>query len=312
MKRFFARRPAPPEWKGPMVRYDLVKEIVAAFGVMLLLTLTLTVLFSSPDQKPVSIKSWASTTPMDFLSTATTELDGTSLTVGYGHPYNNGGSGQNLGFIHPQSWFPITHQIDPANDFVLGPLAHAGSSAFVAQVNAFTAGSASAQTAWLKAYTAALGHAKVSGDSVMLPSGAYGPVAPMMSSLLGMARSGALDTALLSTSQFYNTNYTNPLMFMGDGAYFPGLAQADHLQGNQWGMMNETGNFPGQAWLWLYTVWYQVAPFNHSSNADLDIWLLMAVLTAGLIFLPFIPGLRSIPRLIPVHRLIWRQPRIRH
>ena len=24
-------------------------------------------------------------------------------------------------------------------------------------------------------------------------------------------------------------------------------------------------------------------------------------------FLPFIPGLRSIPRWIPVHRLIWRQ-----
>jgi hypothetical protein len=33
----------------------------------------------------------------------------------------------------------------------------------------------------------------------------------------------------------------------------------------------------------------------------------MMVLTLGLMFLPWIPGVRSIPRLIPVHRLIWRR-----
>jgi hypothetical protein len=32
----------------------------------------------------------------------------------------------------------------------------------------------------------------------------------------------------------------------------------------------------------------------------------MAALTLLLMFLPFIPGLRSIPRWIPIHRLIWR------
>ena len=30
--------------------------------------------------------------------------------------------------------------------------------------------------------------------------------------------------------------------------------------------------------------------------------------TLLLLFVPFIPGLRDIPRLIPVHRLIWRSP----
>jgi hypothetical protein len=34
----------------------------------------------------------------------------------------------------------------------------------------------------------------------------------------------------------------------------------------------------------------------------------MALLTLGLLFLPFIPGLRDVPRWIPVHRLIWRRP----
>jgi hypothetical protein len=30
--------------------------------------------------------------------------------------------------------------------------------------------------------------------------------------------------------------------------------------------------------------------------------------TVLLLLVPFIPGLRDIPRLIPVHRLIWRTP----
>jgi hypothetical protein len=35
--------------------------------------------------------------------------------------------------------------------------------------------------------------------------------------------------------------------------------------------------------------------------------MLMMGLTLALILLPWIPGLRSIPRWIPVHRLIWRE-----
>jgi hypothetical protein len=32
----------------------------------------------------------------------------------------------------------------------------------------------------------------------------------------------------------------------------------------------------------------------------------MMLLTLALILVPFIPGLRSIPRLVPIYRLIWR------
>ena len=79
-----------------------------------------------------------------------------------------------------------------------------------------------------------------------------------------------------------------------------------HLQGDQWGMMNETGNFPGQPWLWLYTFWYQVPPMNGSSNGDVEVWAIMMALTLLLALLPFIPFLRSIPRWTGVYRLIWR------
>jgi hypothetical protein len=71
-------------------------------------------------------------------------------------------------------------------------------------------------------------------------------------------------------------------------------------------MMNETGSYPGQAWLWLYTFWYQVKPFATSGNADALVWAVMAILSLALICVPFLPGVRSIPRWIPVHRLIWR------
>jgi hypothetical protein len=72
-------------------------------------------------------------------------------------------------------------------------------------------------------------------------------------------------------------------------------------------MMNETGNYPGQAWLWLYTFWYQIPPFSTSSNADILVLAVMIILTAGLTLMPFIPGLRSIPRRSRVYRLIWRE-----
>ena len=32
----------------------------------------------------------------------------------------------------------------------------------------------------------------------------------------------------------------------------------------------------------------------------------MMILSLGLLLVPFLPGIRSLPRWIPIHRLIWR------
>ena len=133
-----------------------------------------------------------------------------------------------------------------------------------------------------------------------------GPVPVLMANLLAMARSGALDGALISTDRFYQTNFTKALLFLSDGSHLEGLAAKQHLLGSQWGMMNETGNYPGQAWLWLYTFWYQISPFSSSANADAQIWAIMAVLSLAFVLVPFIPGVRSLPRWIPLYKLIWR------
>ena len=79
-----------------------------------------------------------------------------------------------------------------------------------------------------------------------------------------------------------------------------------NLSGSQWGVMNETGSYPGQPWLWLYTLWYQVPGWTNSANIDMIAVYMTGLATILLLLVPFIPGLRDIPRLIPVHRLIWR------
>ncbi len=72
---------AAREWHGGYRRYDLVKEVTIAIGVVLGLAVVLTVLFSSPDEPPSTIKQWSRTDPVDFVTTAVSELDGTSETA---------------------------------------------------------------------------------------------------------------------------------------------------------------------------------------------------------------------------------------
>ena len=303
-----SRQPDSAEWQGPKVRYDLAKEFVIALVVVALLTVFLAVLFSSPDERPVTIRQWAQSTPADFLATAATELDGSSGTGGYGPPYNTASEGQSIFFLHLQQWIGVHTPVDAATDFVLSPLHVAAKNdpSLTDALATYASAGADAQAHWTSAYQKGLDKVSFDGTSVVMPPGDYGPVAPMLSSLLSMARTGSLDADLLASPQFYGTDYTKPLLFIADGNYLADKADAQHLSGDQWGMMNETGNFPGQAWLWLYTMWYQISPFNSSGNADALVWGIMMVLSLGLLLVPFIPGLRDIPRAVPVYRLVWR------
>ena len=88
------------EWKGAYRPYDILREASIALGVVLALAVVLTILFSSPDLKPSTIQSWSRGDPVDFVTTATTELDGTSGTGGYGPPYNHASDGQHIAFVY--------------------------------------------------------------------------------------------------------------------------------------------------------------------------------------------------------------------
>jgi hypothetical protein len=292
-----------------MVSYDLVKELVVALIGIGIVALGLAFVLSSPDVPAVTIQSWANADPVDFATTATAELAGTSLSAQYGPPYTDAnGSVQAVGPVSPQQIMGDALHLDTADDFVLGPLAVADPSdaALNAAVATFKAADSTKQGAWLDAYTNALGDATVKNGSVVVAAGDYGPVPTMIDHLVAIARSGNLDGILLRSPYFYQTNYSAPLLFMGDGDYLPSLAEQQHLLGSQWGMMNETGSYPGQAWLAPVSFWYQIPPFNTSASADLIILITVTILGLILALTPLIPIVRDIPRWLPVYRLIWR------
>ena len=208
----------------------------------------------------------------------------------------------------PQTWFGVTQPIDAAQTFVLQPLSALAPTdpALASALSTYNSASPTQQLAWANAYAKAI-TPKVTDTAAMprIPAAKDGPVPAMLSAELSMARTGALDTDLLAGRTFYGTNFTKPLLFIEDGSYFVNEATSMNLTGGQWGVMNETGSYPGQPWLWLYTLWYQVPSFSNSANVDMIAIYLTGLATILLLLVPFIPGLRDIPRVIPAHRLIW-------
>jgi hypothetical protein len=295
-------------WKGGYSPYDIIKEGTIAIIVVGLLTIALAVIFGSPDEKSITVKTWSNATPVDFAMTALSELNRTSGTSQYGAPYNMASVGQKLGPLELAKWVGARIPINTVRDFVINPLkALPHQPILTADLQQWKTASASTRANWLASYTKASAHLKYVNGQVTVNATNAGPVTVFINDLTSMARTGALDQALVTQSGFYTTDFSLPLLFMADGSYLANLAQHQHLSGDQWGMMNETGNYPGQAWLWLYTFWYQVAPFNASANADVLVWGLMMALSVVLLLVPFIPGLRSIPRKTRIYRVIWRE-----
>jgi hypothetical protein len=295
-------------WRGPTRRYDILKEGTIASAIILALTFVLAGVLSSPDVPPITIATWARVAPADFLGTAASELNGTSETATYGPPYNNqSGSVQRLLFS-PQTWPGVTQPVDAAQDFVISPLTTLARTdpAVATPLAIYRAAPSAQQLKWANAYASAVTKVTFAAGNPVVPRAADGPVPEMMAAELTLARSGALDADLLAQQPFYGTNFTKPLLFIEDGQYFANQATAMNLTGSQWGVMNETGSYPGQPWLWLYTLWYQVPGWTNSANIDMIAIYMTGLATVLLLLVPFIPGLRDIPRLIPVHRLIWR------
>lgn len=292
-----------------MEPYDLIKEALIALGFATVVIALLAIVFSSPDPPAITLQGTARKQPVAFLQDALSQLDQTSDVATYGPPYNyHQGNAQWLGPISLQKiagvWIPVNTQ----QDYVLGPLSREAQSdpALAQALHTFVTATPTQQRQWEQAYGTALGNASPgTAGQPRIRAGAYGPVGPMMRALLVMGRTGALDSEVLAPGQFYGTNYTAPLLFLGK-PILSQRAQREHLADYQWGMMNEAGSWPGQAWLWLYTFWYQIEPIASSANADAWVLVLMGALSGVLIALPWIPWLNRLPRYLGVHRLIWR------
>src|SRR5437660_8268517 len=219
----FAAPPPEDEWKGPYRTYDIVKEFFIALLAVTLLSVGLALVFSSPDERPVTIAGWGQADAKDFVATAITELDHSSEVGQYGPPYTHTpGAAQKIGPVDLQSIPGVRIPIDTAQAFVVQPLRAKAvdDPALRAALDQYTSATSSQQDVWTAAYSKAFDGASVSDGTIQVPAGGYGPVATMMQHLLSMAQSGGLDGALLTTKQFYQTDYTRPVLFLSGGSYF--------------------------------------------------------------------------------------------
>ncbi len=333
-------------WQGPERRYDLITEGTIAVIFVAVLCILAAILWGSPDGgltypkapaspagQAFSARYWDTNDPSDLAQTAVQELLGGTTTAEYGPPFNTTtGASQEIIGIQPaeiaKAIFGLTLPINTANDFVLAPV-----SQIVAPYNPLVAAAigrykaaggdlspgasasqvASAQQAtWLNNYAKALAKpsAKFTPTSVTVPSGNYGPVPVIIQAELLAARNGSLDGYFQGSDQQLSTNTTMGTMFFSDGSLWESIAEAQGVGGDQWGVMNELWNFPGQVWLWLYAGMYQIPALNPSSNSnlDLDVGLLMVLFGFLLpMFAPWIPGINRIPRWIPFYKIIYRQ-----
>ena len=308
---------AAEPWDGPTRRYDIVKEFAVALGVMSLLALGLRRLFSSPDEPALTFQGWGETAPENFYAVAVQELAGTSEAAGYGPPYNarrraqrgtaaapevercpdRGGPGERLrGHAAADRHHAGGGGRPPAVG--LGhprPAVHVGDRL---------------DTASRRPPTPA-GAAPGAGPSGRLRAGAGDGARAARHGAVRCARRGDV-----GAGQFYQSDHTKQILFLGDGSYLDDAATSLNLQGNTWGMMNGIHDYPGQPWLWWASVWYQIPIFNPAEdatsttslqdNADEWVFLIVGLLGLCIIFYPVIPGLNRIPNWVPVHRLIWR------
>lgn len=294
---------------GAYVPYRPVKELCLALAAVTLLTVLLAVLFSSPDERPSTIAQWARRDPIGFLTTATYELSGSSATAEYGPPYDHGSEGEQAGFLRPQKWLGVGYPIDTARDFVLGPLRSIPDRTLHSYIARFLRVSLAAKEDGLKGFEEELRHVSVAKDgSIPFRAGFYEHVDSIMQALLAFAQSGGLEGYLLAGqgNGYLRTDDTKPLLFMSDGGVLQARAARERLLDDKWPTMSETGGYPGLPWLWPLAVWYRIEPFKGSPNVDLLVMLVMAVLSLLFISIPFLPGIRDVPRALPLHRLIWR------
>jgi hypothetical protein len=341
-----AKRHPLATWAGPERRYDLIAEGTVAVIIVAVVCIVAAIVWGSPDGgltypkapaspagQAFSARYWDTSDPSDLAQTAVQELLGATTTATYGPPFNTTtGASQEIIGIQPaeiaKAIFGLTQPINTANDFVLAPvsqLAAPGNPVVAAAIRLYKAAggdlapgapagnvASARQAAWLNNYATALAKpaAKFTPTSVTVPPGNYGPVPVIIKAELLAADNGSLDGYFQGSDQQLSTNTTDATMFFSDGSLWETIATAQGVAGDQWGVMNELWNFPGQVWLWLYAGMYQIPALNPASNSnlDLDVGLLMILFGFLLpMFAPWIPGINRIPRWIPLYKTIYRQ-----
>lgn len=296
----------------PQQPYDLVREMLIALGIIGALIVILAAIFSTPDVPALTARQVTNQDPKLLVQTALDDLSQQDPISTYGPPYNNTpGAAQSWGFFSPQAWSGVQIPVNSAQAEVIKPLEKILSfdPVLKSALDTWNASSPKQQGAWTDAATKALSKATVTSTAIRLPGNQapYGPLPEIMNAYLSLANSGLLESAIDGAGgPMPSTDRTKSLLLLQDAADAQYADKLD-MTGDEWGIIKETGNYPGAVWLWYYTLLYQIPPFNSADSADLLVVITVFLGTLILILTPFIPGLRSLPRLFGLYRLIWRR-----
>ena len=293
----------------PMKPYDFIREGVLALGFVAVVVVVLAITFGSPFTPTVRGEDIAKNHPLDFLKASTDFLSGDSDLESYGPPYTKDADNtmKVWGFA-PATILGVTRPIDAQKDLVIAPLEKVAllNKDVAEATSAWKAASEDKQKAWTKAYSDALDKATEDNGTIKVAAGDYGPVPVMMYGMLALAQAGLLEGALTSSDQLpYVLENTKAMLFFQETADSD-LAGSVDMLGTQWGITHEVGNLPGPWWLWSYAIWYQLPKLKDDPNADAIIGSIMVLMFLLILFAPFIPVLKHLPKWIPLYRLIWR------
>ncbi len=288
-----------------MVPEDFVKHLMGTLGVVIVLVLAVSIIFGSPEVKPLTIKGYSNEHPVAFEQMALRALDGQGQIANYGPPYNHG-TGNVESFL--QQWAGIIHPVNAETNFIIKPLAMAASlkPSIRPALARFQRAPKTLQKRWEKAFTLALMRGRYADGAVITPTGVYGPLPTLMNDTLALGQSGLMSGALMRNSavvtRFDNQNY---LLFL-QGSPLQSDPATVQMSGPNWGLIHPAINgFPGAWWItipaWIYT-WPVVANSPASDTLAISISLLFWLM---LFLIPVIPGLKKSPRYLGIHRLIW-------
>ncbi|MHB1611627.1 MAG: cytochrome B6 [Sulfobacillus sp.] len=290
-----------------MVPDDFLKHLLSTLGIVLVLVLVASALFSLPEKQPLTIKAYATQNPVAFEQMALRALDGQGQIANYGPPYNHG-----TGNVESplQKAVGILHPINAETDFILTPLSMAASvnPAIEPALTTFEHASSATQSQWESHYATALQKAQYRNGAVVVPKGSdYGPLPTLMNATLALGKSGLMSGALTRNSsvitRFNNQNY---LLFLQGQPLQQDPATASMAGGN-WGIIHPAVNgYPGAWWMTIPTWIYQWPAVANSSASDAYALAIGFLFWLVLTLIPWIPGLNQVPRYLGLYRLIWR------
>jgi hypothetical protein len=303
-----AKTDAPPE---RMVRHVFWKYPILSV-VMLALVAVLAAVVGSPNSARATIAGTAKDDPGGAVLAFTQELDGTASSSANSGEYGMG---------------------DPARVFVVNPLRAAIpllgpitlpqwptlQAADVQQaVATYTGATPEQQMTWASAYDKALGTitaAAPGGDAMGgMPSpasakigslrGDFGPVPVMVEADLKLAQEGYLEQYLQAANPGHSEQL--PVIWLYDHPSMLATATQKGLTDDQWGMVKERGFAVGPWYLAVPSVFHIYFPRGATGQGFLLWNLLFMVLL--LFAVPFLPGLRDLPKRLKLYRFIYRYP----